>query len=72
MKTEQFYTVKTLAEKLAVTPMTVYRLVEQGKLPAVKIGRVLRFDPDAVAAFLATVRVGPGGLKDGKPEGRQA
>ncbi len=62
MKTDQFYTVKTLAERLAVTPMTIYRLVDQGKLPAVKIGRALRFDPEAVATFLDSVRVGPEGL----------
>jgi excisionase family DNA binding protein len=72
LKTDQFYTVRTLAERLAVTPMTIYRLVDQGKLPAVKIGRSIRFDPEAVEAFLGAVRVGPEGLKDGKPEGRKA
>jgi len=71
MKADQFYTVKTLADRLAVTPMTIYRLVEQGKLPAVKIGRAIRFDPDAVDAFLGTVRVGPEGLNDGKKERRK-
>ena len=28
MKTERFYTVKTLAERLAVQPLTIYRLVQ--------------------------------------------
>jgi len=72
VKTDQFYTVKKLAERLAVQPLTIYRLVEQGKLPAVRIGRSIRFDPDAVAAFLNSVRVGPEGLKDGRTEGRKA
>jgi excisionase family DNA binding protein len=72
MKTDQFFTVKALADRLAVTPMTIYRLVGQGKLPAVKIGRAIRFDPDAVAAFLAAVRVGPDGVKDGNQEGGKA
>lgn len=72
MKTDQFYTVKTLAEKLAVKPLTIYRLVDQGKLPAVRIGRSIRFEPDAVAAFLDSVRVGPEGLKDGKQESGKA
>jgi putative molybdopterin biosynthesis protein len=66
VKTERFYTVKTLAERLAVQPLTIYRLVEKGKLPAVRIGRSLRFDPEAVDAFLDSVRVGPEGLKNGK------
>ena len=64
MKTDQFYSVKTLAEKLAVTPITIYRLVDQGKLPALKIGRAIRFRPQDVDAFLESVRVGPNGLED--------
>ena len=81
MKTDQFYTVKTLAEKLVITPMTVYRLVDQGKLPAVKIGKSIRFNPVAIDAFLETVRVGPAGLaeeaeeekpKEGKHERRKS
>jgi excisionase family DNA binding protein len=72
MKRDQFYTVKTLAEELAVQPLTIYRLIDQGKLSAVRIGRSIRFEPDAVAAFLDSVRVGPKGLKDGKAERRKA
>ena len=72
MKTDQFYTVKTLADKLAVKPLTIYRLIADGKLPAVKIGRAIRFDPDEIDAFLTTVRVNQNGLKEGKPEKRKA
>lgn len=72
MKTDQFFTVKQLADKLAVRPLMIYRLVEQGKLPAIRIGRIIRFDPDDVAAFLASVRVGADGLKEGRTEGRKA
>jgi excisionase family DNA binding protein len=68
MKTDQFYTVKTLAEKLAINPMTIYRMVDQGRLPAVKIGRSIRFDPAAIDAFLTTVRVGPAGLAEEAPK----
>lgn len=66
MKTDPFYTVKALAERLSVKPLTIYRLVADGKLQAVRIGRAIRFEPGAVAAFLDSVRVGPGGLKDQK------
>jgi len=81
MKTDQFYTVKALAEKLAVVPLTIYRLVDQGKLPAVRIGRTIRFKPADIDAFLETVRVGPAGLaeeaeeekpKEGKHERRKS
>lgn len=72
MKTDQFYTVKTLAEKLAIRPLTIYRLVGNGKLAAIRIGRRLRFEPAAVDAFLDAVRVGPKGLKNGNQEGRKS
>ena len=72
MKTDQFFTVKTLAEKLAVQPLTIYRLIKDGKIPSVRIGRSIRFEPSAVDAFLESVRVGSNGLKDGKNEGRKA
>lgn len=79
MKTDQFYTVKALAEKLAVSPLTIYRLIDQGKLPAVRIGRTIRFRPGDIDAFLETVRVGPAGLdieeakpKEGNHERRKA
>jgi len=64
MKTDQFYTVRTLAEKLAVKPLTIYRLVKEGKIPAVKIGRSVRFDPASIDAFLESVQVGSKGLKN--------
>jgi excisionase family DNA binding protein len=72
IKTDQFYTVKTLAVRLAVQPLTIYRMVDQGKLPAVRIGKSIRFEPEAVAAFLDSVRVGPEGLNDRNQEGRKA
>ena len=72
MKTDQFYTVKTLAEKLAIRPLTIYRLVGNGKLAAIRIGRRLRFETAAVDAFLDAVRVGPKGLKNGNQEGRKS
>jgi excisionase family DNA binding protein len=61
--------VKALADRLAVTPMTIYRLVGQGKLPAVKIGRAIRFDPDAVAAYPDSP---PGEIAPGKANRRTA
>ena len=72
MKTDQFYTVKTLAEKLAVKPLTIYRLIADGKLPAMKIGRSIRFNPADIDTFLQTVRIKPEGLKNKKKESRKA
>ncbi|MCC6398402.1 MAG: helix-turn-helix domain-containing protein [Bacteroidetes bacterium] len=72
MKADQFYTVRTLADRLAITPLTVYRLVRQGKIPAVKIGKSIRFDPEAVDAYLESVRLGPEDLTNGNHEQRES
>ena len=58
MKTETFYSVKDLAIKLALTPKTIYRLIREEKIPAVRIGKSYRFRPAEIEAFLKDVRVG--------------
>lgn len=40
--TPQFMTVKEVADYLRVSKMTVYRLVQDGSLPAVRFGRNYR------------------------------
>jgi excisionase family DNA binding protein len=43
---------RTLADILKVSVLTVYRKVQEGSIPAYKIGRFLRFDPEEVKAAL--------------------
>lgn len=50
------YTIKELAELLAVTEITIFRLMRRGDLPYYKIGRATRFDPADIDAFLARCR----------------
>jgi len=45
-------TVGQLASELGLNKRLVYRLVEQGHLPHIRMGRRIRFVPDVVAAFL--------------------
>lgn len=42
-----------VAERLSVHPRTVTNLARDGRLPGVKVGRLLRFHPDDLDAFLA-------------------
>ncbi len=44
--------VDPVAELLGLTRPAVYRLVREGKLPAVAVGRYLRFDPIAVGKWI--------------------
>jgi excisionase family DNA binding protein len=53
------YSVKEVAGQLGVHPETIRRLIHDGRLDAVRIGRVLRVDGDAVDQFLARQRVKP-------------
>jgi excisionase family DNA binding protein len=48
----QFVTVAEVAETLRVSNMTVYRLVQSGQLPAVRIGRSYRIRSDDVDRYL--------------------
>jgi len=46
-------TVAEVADQLRVSNMTVYRLVQAGSLPAVRIGRSYRIREDDVDKYLA-------------------
>lgn len=49
----RFVTVAEVASLLRVSNMTVYRLVQAGSLPAVRVGRSYRIREDDVDRYLA-------------------
>jgi excisionase family DNA binding protein len=49
----QFVTVAEVAAQLRVSNMTVYRLVQAGDLPAVRVGRSYRLREEDVDRYLA-------------------
>lgn len=53
------YSVRQVADQLGVHPETVRRLIHDGRLEAVRIGRVLRIDASELDGFLARQRVKP-------------
>ena len=58
-------TVEQTAKMLGVSPQVVYRLANDGQLPAVRINKVFRFLPDDVMAF-----IGKGGTQTPKKKSR--
>lgn len=42
--TDNFATVRELAEIMRVSEMTVYRMIERGEIPAHRFGRLLRIN----------------------------
>jgi excisionase family DNA binding protein len=56
---EALLDVNGLAVRLGVSVKFVRKLVDQRRVPFVRIGRLVRFDPTAVTAWLASNRVDP-------------
>lgn len=52
MSDPKFLTVAEVAAMMRVSKMTVYRLVHNGELPAVRVGRSFRVTEDDVNAYL--------------------
>jgi excisionase family DNA binding protein len=48
----KFMTVAEVAAAMRVSKMTVYRLVHNGELPAIRVGRSFRVPEDAVNEYL--------------------
>jgi excisionase family DNA binding protein len=58
----------SVAEYLGVNTRTVYRLIDEGELPAFKFGRVIRLKEADVVAFIERSRIAPGSLDHLYPE----
>jgi len=50
-------TVAEVARYLHVQPMTIYRLIRKGQIPALKIGAEYRFDMDQLKKWIANHEV---------------
>ncbi len=54
---DELFTVREVAKKLKLTDKSVRRYISQGKLKAIKLGRVLRIREADVEEFLEARRV---------------
>ena len=59
------------ARRLGITPRTLYRLIDEGQVPAYKFGRVIRLKQSEVDQFIEDSRVQPGSLEHLYPEAKQ-
>ncbi|MCZ7629036.1 MAG: helix-turn-helix domain-containing protein [Microthrixaceae bacterium] len=50
------------AERLGVTPRTLYRFIDEGQVPAYRFGRVIRLKEHEVDDFIERCRIAPGTL----------
>jgi excisionase family DNA binding protein len=56
------------AERLGVVPRTLYRMINEGQIPAYKMGRVIRVKESDLETFLEGTRVQPGSLSHLYPD----
>jgi excisionase family DNA binding protein len=56
------------ARRLGITTRTLYRFVDEGALPAYKMGRVFRLKQSDVDTFIEASRIEPGTLEHLYPE----
>ena len=55
----RLHTVRDVADRLGVHPETIRRLIHEGRLRGVRVGRALRVDDAAVEELVAQQRVKP-------------
>jgi len=51
------------ARRLGITPRTLYRMIDEGQLPAYRFGRVIRLKATEIDAFIESCRIAPGELE---------
>ena len=54
----EWLSTKEAARRLGITPRTLYRLIDEGQLPAYKFGRVIRLQEAEVEGFHAHIAQG--------------
>jgi len=57
------------ARRLGVTTRTLYRFIDEGRLPAYRFGRVIRLKESEVAEFIESCRIEPGTLDSAPTSG---
>lgn len=63
---------KEAASALGLTPRTLYRLIDEGQLPAYRFGRVIRLKQSEIDEFVGSSRIEPGSLEHLYPEATPA
>ena len=56
------------ARRLGITTRTLYRFVDQGELPAYRMGRVIRLQATDIDAYIERSRIEPGTLEHLYPD----
>lgn len=58
------------SKRLGIGLRTLYRLIDEGQLPAYKFGRVIRLQEEEVEEFIRRARIKPGELEHLYPDSK--
>lgn len=61
---------KDACERLGITLRTLYRFIDEGRLTAYQMGRVIRIQQGDLDTFIAAARISPGSLAHLYPDTR--
>ena len=64
----QWMSTRETSARLGVTLRTLYRFIDEGQIPAYKLGRVIRLKESDVEQFIEGSRIEPGALEHLYPE----
>jgi excisionase family DNA binding protein len=56
------------AKRIGITPRTLYRFIDEGQLPAYRMGRVIRLKTSDVDDYIESCRIEPGTMSHLYPE----
>lgn len=64
----QWLSTAEAANRLGITPRTLYRFIDEGQLAAYRFGRVIRLKATDVDVFIDSCRIAPGTLEHLYPD----
>jgi excisionase family DNA binding protein len=64
----QWLSTAEAANRLGITPRTLYRFIDEGQLAAYRFGRVIRLKTGDVDTFIEACRIPPGSLEHLYPD----
>lgn len=65
---DEWLSTQVAAQHLGITTRTLYRLIDEGEMPAYKFGRVIRLRVTEVEQFIEASRITPGSLQHLYPD----
>ena len=68
----EWLSTKDASEYIGVTLRTLYKLIDEGLIPAYKIGRVIRVKKEDVDSYLQSTKIKPGELDHLYPDTKRS